>query len=110
MAGMDDKSNVLARAAGGAPAKYSRAALASFVCGVASILGLLLAQLAPGLVYLVLLFLPAILLGHAARRRFRKAPGQYRNESMATFGLAVGYLGLFLNAFVLMAMVLLGAR
>ncbi len=107
---MDDESNVLIRAAGSAPARYSRIALASFICGALSVLGLLLGQFASAFVYLVLLFVPAIVMGHLARRQFRRAPGQYRNESMATFGLSVGYLGLFLNAFTLAAMFWLASR
>ena len=104
---MDDESNVLLKASSGVPAHYSRLALASFVCAVLSIAGLLLGQLLQGAVYLVLFFVPAIVTGHLARRAFRQSPGTFRNESMATFGLSVGYLGLFLNVFVLIALAFL---
>lgn len=108
---MDDASNVLLRAGGGGPPQgFSRWALASFVCAALSIGGLVLGPFAQPLVYLVLLCLPAIVGGHLARRQFRKFPGAFRNESMATFGLSVGYLALFLNAFVLAAMLLLASR
>ncbi len=106
---MDESANVLLRAAGAGPRPFSRFALASFVFAVVSILGLLLGQFAQGLVYLVLCFVPAIVAGHLARRQFRRSPGTYRNESMATFGLSVGYLALFLNAFVIAAMMWLAA-
>ena len=62
------------------------------------------------LVVLVLLFIPAIVAGHLARRQFRASPGQFRNESMATFGLNVGYLCLFLNLVAIAAMVWLSKR
>jgi hypothetical protein len=42
----------------------------------------------------IALSLPAILLGHAARRRIRKYHGNLVSRSTATSGLALGYLGL----------------
>lgn len=108
---MDDRSNVLVRAAGdGNRPRYSVPALASFVCAAIAMAGLLLSQFITGLVYLVLFFAPAIVMGHVARRQFRRAPGVFRNESMATFGLSVGYLCLFLNAFVIAAIFWLASR
>ncbi len=41
-----------------------------------------------------------------ARRAFRKRPSAYRNEAMAAYGLAAGYLGLLITAFVLTLLVL----
>lgn len=104
---MDDESNVLLQATTDStqPAKFSRAALVSFVCANLTLIGLLLGRLAPGVVYLFLAFVPAVIAGHIARRHFRKEPGLYRNESMARYGLAVGYLGLFLSVFVIAAMI-----
>jgi len=105
---MDDRDNVLLGArAGGQPLTYSRLALASFVCAVLSMTGLILAQLEQALVALTLFFIPAIVMGHLARSRFRAKPGAFRNESMATFGLAVGYLVFFLNVFVVATMLFL---
>jgi len=108
---MDDRSNVLLNASSnGRPRALSRLAVASFVCATLSILGLILAQFEQALVVLTLCFVPAIITGHFARRQFRSHVGKFRNESMATFGLAVGYLGLFLNLFVVAAMVFLATR
>ena len=107
---MDDESNILLRASGSTPEHYSWLALASFICAVLAVAGLLLAQIADALVILVLMFVPAVITGHLARSQFRRAPRQFRNESMATFGLSVGYLVLFLNAFTLAAMIWLGTR
>jgi hypothetical protein len=107
---MDDESNVFLRATGNAPVRYSRLALSSFVCGALSIAGLVLSQVVGAFVYLVLLFAPAIVTGHLAHRQFRRAPGQFRNESMAQFGLWVGYLVMLLNGFALGAMIWLASR
>lgn len=102
---MDDRSNVFVRVAGTGPDRYSRIALASFISAVLTMLGLLFGRLAPPIVYLFLCFVPAIVTGHLARREFRLKPGRFRNESMATFGLTVGYLGLFLTIFIVAAIV-----
>jgi hypothetical protein len=106
---MDDESNVLLRAAGRGPQRMSRLATASFASAAASMAGLVLGGFSPFITGLFLFFVPAIVLGHLARRAFRSHPGEFRNESMATFGLSVGYLGLFLSLFVIGAMIWLGA-
>jgi hypothetical protein len=105
---MDDRSNVLLRARGQTPGAFSRIAAASFVSAVLTLAGLLAGPWLQPAAWLFLCFAPAIVLGHLARRKFRRSPGKFRNESMATFGLCVGYLGLFLSAFVIAAMLALG--
>lgn len=106
---MDDDSNVLLKSAQQQQARedraYSRLALASFICANLTLAGLLLGALVYPLVYLFLAFIPAIVTGHLARRQFKRAHGAYRNESMARYGLAIGYLGLFLSLFVIFAMI-----
>ena|SRR5690349_8615915 len=117
---MDDDSNILlkaARQAGSMPAaspataqvpadsRFSRYALASFVCATLSLAGFVSGNVVPYAPYVFLFFVPAIICGHLARREFRSAPDAYRNTPMATYGLAVGYLGLFLSAFVISAMI-----
>lgn len=102
---MDDQSNVLLRAAQpAAPARLSLAANLSFVFAALSLVAFVLARWVPGVVYGFLLFIPAIVAGHIARRAFQKNPGAYRNEPMATFGLAIGYFGLFVSILVISAM------
>jgi len=102
---MDEQSNVFLKAAQPAQAsRFSRFALASFVCANLSLAGLVAGPWVPGAPYAFLCFIPAIILGHLARREFRPAPGAFRNSPMATYGLAAGYLGLFLSVFVISAM------
>jgi len=103
---VDDDSNLLARAAQGgtAASKYSRLALVSFLCGMATLAGLLLGNVFQPLVYLFLAFIPAIVTGHLARRRIRHEPEAFRNASMARFGMGIGYLGLLLSLFILGAL------
>lgn len=101
---MDDQSNVLLRSSQPVPQRTSGAATASFVFGALSLAGFALGlwvSLAP---YVFLCFIPAIIAGHLARRAFQKSPGAYRNEGMATFGLAIGYFGLFISILVITAM------
>lgn len=97
---MDGKPNVLLKAAEAPQGRRSALAIASFIAANLSLAGLLLGNVAPGLVYLFLFFAPALVTGHLARRAFRKHPGAFTNEAMATYGLAVGYLGLIITLFV----------
>ncbi len=102
---MDDSSNVLLKAAQPpAATRFSRLALVSFVSANLSLAGLVTGLWVPGAPYAFLCFIPAVICGHLARREFRSAPGAFRNAPMATFGLAAGYLGLFLSIFVISAM------
>ncbi len=102
---MDDRSNVLLKAAQPEQTdRFSRFALASFVCANLSLAGLVAGPWVPGAPYAFLLFIPAIVSGHLARREFQRNPDAFRNPPMATYGLAVGYLGLFLSIFVISAM------
>jgi len=101
---MDDKSNLLSQARSAPEQRLSIPAVVSFVAGNLSLAGLILGLLFPWMVYLFLGFLPAIVAAHLARRSFRKSPGVYRNESMATFGISIGYLGLSLSIFVIILM------
>lgn len=94
---MDDGRNVLLKGSESPGEKRSAFAMTSFVCANFSLVGLIAAPFFPALVYLYLLFVPAIVMGHLARRIFRKRPGIFRNEAMATYGLAVGYLGFALT-------------
>ena len=94
---MDENSNLLLKTAGAAGAKRSKVAVVSFASATLSLAGLLLASVVPGFVYLFLFFIVAIVTGHLARRAFRREPGIYTNESWATYGLAIGYLGLVLS-------------
>ena len=98
---MDREDNQLLKAAGPPKGRPSALAITSFVAGNLSLAGLVLGKVAPGLVYVFLFFAPAIVAGHMARRAFSKRPGAYKNEAMATYGLAAGYLGLLITAFVL---------
>ncbi len=98
---MDRETNELLKAADAPKGRASALATASFVAGNLSLAGLVLGVVAPGLVYLFLFFVPAIVAGHMARRTFRKHPGAYKNGAMATYGLATGYLGLLITALVL---------
>lgn len=102
---MDDQSNVFLRAAQPAPPRLNRAATVSFATSVMSLAGLLLGKWVPGGAYVFLCFIPAIVAGHLARRAFQKSPGAYSNEGMATFGLAIGYFGLFVSVLLISAMV-----
>lgn len=103
---MDDRSNVLLKAVQAPVAnRFSRFALASFVCANLSLGGLVAGPWVPGAPFAFLFFIPAIVCGHLARREFRLNPDAFRNPPMATFGLAVGYLGLFLSIFVISAMI-----
>jgi hypothetical protein len=103
---VDDQSNVLLRAAQPAVVvRTSGAATVSFAAAALSLIGLVLGPWVPGVAYAFLFFIPAIVAGHVARRAFRKCPGAYRNEGMATYGLAIGYFGLFLSIFVVSAMI-----
>lgn len=102
---MDDQSNVLLRSSQSAPQRSNGAATASFVLGALSLSGFALGLWVPGASYVFLCFIPAIVAGHLARRAFQKEPGAYRNEGMATFGLAIGYFGLFISILVISAMV-----
>ena len=101
---MDDDRNVLLGDSESPRLKRSSLALASFLCANLSLVGLLAALFIPGLVYLYLLFVPAIVTGHLARRTFRELPGVFRNEAMATYGLVVGYLGLSLSVLALVVL------
>lgn len=103
---MDDEPNVLLKAAETPQGRRSLPAIASFIAANLSLAGLLLGNVAPVLVYLFLLFVPAIVTGHMARRAFRKHPGAFTNEPMAAYGLAVGYLGLIITLFVVAVLVL----
>ena len=103
---MDDEPNVLLKAAEAPQGRRSPLAIASFITANLSLAGLLLGNVAPVLVYLCLLFVPAIVTGHMARRAFRKHPGAFTNEPMAAYGLAVGYLGLIITLFVVAVLVL----
>ena len=103
---MDDEPNVLLKAAETPQGRRSPLAIASFITANLSLAGLLLGNVAPGLVCLFLLFVPAIVTGHMARRAFRKHPGAFTNEAMAAYGLAVGYLGLIITLFVVAVLVL----
>lgn len=94
---MDEQRNVLLEGAESPRGRRSAFATTSFVCANLSLAGLMAAQIVPALVYFYLLFVPAIVTGHLARRAFRKLPGIFRNEAMATYGLAVGYLGFSLT-------------
>ena len=105
---MDREDNQLLKAAELPKGRPSALAITSFVAGNLSLAGLVLGKVAPGLVYVFLFFVPAIVAGHMARRAFRKRPGVYKNEAMASYGLAAGYLGLLITAFVL-TMLVLGA-
>jgi hypothetical protein len=107
---MDDRSNALLRAAGRGPDRLSRLAAASFGSGALTLLGLVAGPFSRAIVFLFLFFIPAIVLGHLARRSFRRYPGEFRNESMALFGLWVGYLGLILSVSVIAAMIWLARR
>ncbi len=97
---MDDEPNLLLKAAEAPQGRRSPLAITSFVAANLSLAGLLLGNVAPGLVYLFLFFVPAIVTGHLARRAFREHPGAFTNEAMAAYGLAVGYLGLVITLFV----------
>ena len=83
---MDDEPNVLLKAAEAPQGRRSALAIASFIAANLSPAGLLLGNVAPGLVYLFLFFAPALVTGHLARRAFRKHPGAFTNEAMATYG------------------------
>lgn len=102
---MDDQSNVLLRASQPAPLRTSRTATASFVFAALSLAGLVSGPWVNGAEYGFLCFIPAIVAGHLARHAFGKSPGAYRNEGMATFGLAIGYFGLFVSIVVISAMI-----
>jgi len=56
-------------------------AIASLVCGIASIT-----------VLFILAGIPAIILGHISRSEIRKSAGRLRGEGMALAGLIMGYL------------------
>jgi hypothetical protein len=101
---MDDRSNILLRSAEPAPARRNIAAIVSFVAAALSLAGLVLGPWVTGAVFAFLGFVPAIVSGHVARRQLTKRPGAFSNPGMATFGLAIGYLGLFLTAFVVISM------
>ncbi len=101
---MDDRSNVLLRAAAPSPRQRNAAAIASFTLAAASLAGLVLGPWLPAASYGFLLHLPAIFAGHLARRQFVKRPGAYANEGMATFGLAIGYFGLFITVVIVVSM------
>ncbi len=103
---MDRETNELLKAADPPKGRTSALATASFAAGNLSLAGLVLGKLAPSLVYLFLFFVPAIVAGHMARRIFRKHPGAYKNEAMAAYGLATGYLGLLITALVLTVLAL----
>lgn len=103
---MDREDNQLLKAAEPPKGRPSAFAITSFVAGNLSLAGLVLGKVAPGLVYVFLFFAPAIAAGHMARRAFRMRPGVYKNEAMATYGLAAGYLGLLITAFVATMLVL----
>ena len=103
---MDRDSNELLKATDANKGRVSALATVSFVAGNLSLVGLVLGKIAPALVYLFLFFIPAIVAGHMARRAFRMHPGAYKNEAMATYGLAVGYLGFLITALVLMVLAL----
>ncbi len=103
---MDREDNQLLKAVGPPKGRPSALAITSFVAGNLSLGGLVLGKVAPGLVYIFLFFVPAIVAGHMARRAFRKHPGVYKNEALAAYGLAAGYLGLLITAFVLTILVL----
>lgn len=105
---MDDDTNILAKAVDMPGARISRLALASYVSAILTIAGLLLENALPGAICLFLFFMPAIAAGHLARRAFRKRPGFYRRQAMATFGLVIGYLGLIMSALAIGA-ILTGA-
>lgn len=102
---MDDQSNVLLRATQPAPQRNSMAASISFGAATFTLAGLVFGRWISGAEYLFLAFVPAIVAGHLARRAFRREPGAYRNEGMATFGLAIGYFGLFLTILLISGMV-----
>lgn len=97
---MDDSSNLLLQGTR-LPARYSRYAVASFASAVASLAGLVLSPLFYPFVYLHLLFPVAIVSGHVARRQMRKRPMAVKGVGMATFGLWIGYIDLFLAALAL---------
>jgi len=101
---MDDRSNVLLRAAQPAPQRSSLAASISFGAATFTLAGLVMGRWIPGAEFAFLAFIPAIAAGHVARRAFQKTPGAYRNEGMATFGLAIGYFGLFVSILLISAM------
>lgn len=103
---MDDKTNLFTQGTVPVEAKPSRLAIASFVSGVLTLAGLVLGNIFPPLVFLFLAFPFAVVLGHLARRAFRRRPGKFSNEAMATYGLTLGYLGLFLTVVVVGAMLL----
>jgi hypothetical protein len=74
-----------------APTTVSSAAVAALVCGIAQFFTLGLTAI------------PAVVLGHVARRQVRQT-GQ-RGDGMALTGLILGYIGIGLLAFMLTLMV-----
>lgn len=102
---MDEESNLLLNVTSPSGQQRSKLATASFVSGILTLAGLLLGSVVPGLVYLFLFFIVALVTGHLARRAFRKEEGRYTNESWATFGLAMGYLGVALSVVSIAALV-----
>ena len=94
---MDDRSNIFLQGNTPATKKNLPLAIASFACANLVLLGLFAGQLSLYLIALYLLFPAAIICGHLSRRRFRNEPEKWAGQGMATYGLVVGYFGLFLS-------------
>lgn len=77
------------------PAKRQGMAIASLVLGILSVMcfGLFAA-------------IPAIILGHTAHRRVRKAPDRYGGGGLAIAGFSLGYFGLLFTTAVLAGLLL----
>ena len=73
-----------------APSRSKGLAVASFVLGLCSIV--LCLSLVAGL--------PAIILGHVARRRAVRSPERYGGKGLATSGVVLGYCGIFLTLLI----------
>jgi len=84
----------------GAPAYQARTtngmAIASLVCGVASLVTCISA-------------IPAVILGHMARKQIRDSGGTQQGEGMALAGLIIGYIFIALLAAYILFFVVLAA-
>jgi competence protein ComGC len=78
-------------------ARETTLAITSFVLGIVSVVLLCLGPL---------LGIPAIICGHIAHSRTRRAPAQYGGGGFAIAGFVLGYVGLALSLLVLPAMLL----
>lgn len=61
-------------------AKTSGLAIASLVLGILSIL------------FGIFTVIPALICGHMARGKFKREPGQYKNQGLALAGLIIAYI------------------